>query len=68
MPARNRVNAASHYMPPKQRRSDLTYLWNRYQRLAARSRPDKPETENAADLALADLLIASLNTSQNTHH
>jgi hypothetical protein len=40
------------------RRNDINFLLDRYLKIAARSSPGKPRTEDAADLALADLLIA----------
>ena len=59
MPAHIPVNGLALSEPPKGKRNDIGYLLNRWQRLAARSSPDKPESEDVADLALADVLIAA---------
>jgi hypothetical protein len=51
--------APQPYTPlPKSKQRDVGYLFERYQRIAARSDPRKPRTEDAADIALADLIIA----------
>ena len=59
MPGRNSAKSDRYMFPPKSKRGDIGYMLNRYQRLAVRSRSGNPETERAADLALADLIIAA---------
>jgi hypothetical protein len=54
----NPARRVLHGPPPKSKQRDAGYLLERYLRIAARSDPGKPRTEDAADMALADLLIA----------